>query len=79
MLELWIYLYLLPAPPPCVAEVRWPGLALEPPAWAFITETPRPCKDLRPSAAWLYRFNVDPAAPVEAEEYEGDVYEDDAP
>lgn len=76
MLELALWLYLLPAPPPCVAEVQWPGLALEPPAWAFVTTPLRPCEDLRPSAAWMYRY-VDPAVPVEAEEYAGDIYEEE--
>lgn len=75
-LALWLFSYL---PPPCVAEVRWPGLALEPPPWAFVTVPPRPCEDRRPRVSWQYDFGVDPAAPVEPEEYAGDVYREDVP
>lgn len=79
VLELCLYLLHLiaPAPLPCVEAVRWPGLALEPPPWAFITVPPRPCVDLRPSAWWMYTLDVDPAVPVEAEEYDGDIYQEE--
>lgn len=77
MLELWLYMYFLPAPLPCVAEVRWPGFQPYPPEWSFVVQTPRPCEDLRPSAAWMYHLGVDPAVPVESEEYEGNIYVDE--